>query len=228
MGNSEYQKIMKEVKAVNNTIIKHIKTNRKSNIEQYYRGVCILFTPLISNAAILILGENSGSGYYKENNKIRNWYKPLRHNEYVTENYQLAKNVKDIFSDIDKYELLLRSVKTNFYYFISDNLKSLKRLIHRVYEDIGIDIENKSQDWTERMIRIVNPKIILCEGFGAFNYLSSIPCLNMSITKDLEYVKQGVYNGIQIIGFKRIYSNIFEKKKFTEDFLALIENAGIA
>jgi len=230
MSNEQYDKIVNELIIIKRKLENYCRTNPKSQINDIYRGVCILFTPLLLNPKIMLIGINSGAGYYYKTGKIRSWFKPLSYHEYIKENYSLAKQTKNIFREINRFELLAESVKTNFNYFITDNTTNLKRLMRLVNYELNIDLRNKSEEWTNTMIKLVKPKIIVAEGFTVFNSLMRSSCNNIIVKESMNKegnVKLGYYNDIKVFAYKRNHSSIIDSESVKRELKKVLRRLNI-
>ena len=73
-----------------------------------------------------------------------------------------------------------------------------------------MDLWEKSAEWTKRLISIVSPKTIICEGKSAFDNVYF--CLfNENVDWSGEATIEVKKNGFHLIGYKRRFSNIEDK-----------------
>ena len=154
----------------------------------------------------LILGINPGAGSYKHGNIKLHRIEPLDKSEYETEEYDLQNEWITIFGPkerINNIELLYKSVKTNCCFFATENTQKLQKLKSRLLYKYKINISEKEKKWIKTILNYVNPRIIICEGFGAFNSLKNIN------------------EKLPVLGFKRIYSRFAD----IEDTVDTIKDA---
>jgi hypothetical protein len=126
-----YNEIKSEVEAFLNKFKNDEKLKKVA--KKYFRGIQILFTPLIHNPKFMFIGINPGAGYYNnEGKKINNVkrFSPMQNSEYVGQEYRLAKETRKLFelAGISKMELK-NSVKSNYYFLATKNTNDLLKLI---------------------------------------------------------------------------------------------------
>lgn len=163
----------------------------------------------------MFIGINPGAGFYNGTGKRVMNFCPLEKSEYETEEYNLQNDWVTIFGDkyeINNLELLFNSFKTNCSFFATKDSKSLTLLKSKLKKYFGNKIENKEKEWISKIIDYVDPKLIICEGFAAYNNL-----LNLISNKDIKVneTEKGnvrcsyLNNYIPIVGFKRNISSRF-------------------
>ena len=124
---------------------------------------------------------------------------------------QLVTGTRQIFKDADIFNLLNKSVKTNFYYFATKNVNEL----HQIW---GINkFEDNAFKWTRQIIEMLNPKIIICEGNDAFNKVKDMYNDDFDKKDEITPKRYGEIGDIQyyelegkplVIGYYRTYSTI--------------------
>lgn len=184
---------------------KWYKELREETIEQWNKysiyenikkkGFAIFYSPIKENPQLLIIGLNPGGGE-KDFDPDKIAQIPKVH-EYITENYNMAVTMRALFTNMGKMELLNASIKTNKYFFRTENEAEKNELPIHALEDYCdlkiIDIINK-----------LEPKIILIEGVTVFDDI----ILLMNGNKDSPMLKEnnfrlvqtGIINGIKVIG----------------------------
>jgi len=50
------------------------------NVDKYYKGIQVFFSPLVYKPKVMFLGINPGAGFYNENNRPVKRYSPLVNN----------------------------------------------------------------------------------------------------------------------------------------------------
>lgn len=201
----EYEKIAQEVAALNDKFIDLKST--KASVNRRYKGCHILLSPLNYQPDIMAIGINPGGN----TNTIK--LDPYRENAY-NYGFRLAKETRKVLSlaglPVDKHWLDNNMVKTNHHYFATRNVKSL----HALYGNVKwseVNPHNKANDWTKRLIQIVDPKIILCEGaeayYGVYQALMNKEC-PVKVNTD---VWSHELQGYTVIGYKRTFSRIINK-----------------
>jgi hypothetical protein len=211
------QELQNEVQSINAKILDLCKTNRE--IEALYKGCQIYFSPLIKNPGLMLIGINPGAGYYKyHNNQIVQKFCPL---EKYAEDYDLAQEVKyGVFRHLDKIDIFAHTVKTNAFFFATKNAKDLKLFLKKLPENFRAELKQKSAEWIKTIIRYVAPKIILCEGHGAFDYVKSFYGDEMVVTQNKGSILEAAINHIPVIGCQRMGSNIIKKELLVDKLKA--------
>ncbi len=182
--------------------------NLKKVAKKYFRGIQILFTPLIQNPKFMFIGINPGAGYFNnEGKKINNVkrFSPMQNSEYVGQEYRLAKETRKLFelARISKMELK-NSVKSNYYFLATKNTNDLLKLIKELEKH---EIEKLSEKWIYKLVEIVKPEYIICEGKTVFEKFTK-----SNVSQDEEvYFKE--FRNLKVIGYKRKFSFIVNKEK---------------
>ena len=214
MNTTELDEIAKEADEWHSKLEGLYKTD--DNVNKLYRGIDIWFSPIIERPEIMFLGINQGVGYYKNNNNtLVHRIQPREKPEYVDDEvfYILKRDWEYVFRDkencLNRRDLLEKSVKSNFCYFATENTKSMEKLFTQMSCKFGISPYKLCGDWTYRMIKSINPKILICEGKKAFDLLCrwSFPdeFIKYEITQS---VKRGHIDSIKVIQVTRFFSTL--------------------
>jgi hypothetical protein len=208
-----FENLQKEVIEVNKKILSLCEKNY--TIKELYKGCQIYFSPLVRNPDLMLIGINPGSGFYKANkNQIVQKFEPL---EKYDEGYDLAQEVKcGVFRHLGRENIFNSTFKTNVYFFSTDNADKLKNFLKLLPEDLRILLKQKSIIWLKEIIKLVSPKLILCEGHTVFYYLKSFYGNEMTVDVNKGYVFEGTIDKIPIIGCKRMGCNIIKKEYLIE------------
>jgi hypothetical protein len=162
----------------------------------------------------MLIGINPGSGYFKEKNKIVQKFEPL---EKYDEGYDLAQEIKcGVFKHLDRENIFDSTFKTNMYFFATNNANELLDFLKLLPEDLRIELKQKSVKWIKEIVSKISPKLILCEGHTAFDYLKSFYGDEMVISQNKGYVLEAKINSIPVIGCKRMGCNIIKKEILIE------------
>lgn len=218
MLSQEFKNISNEVNDVNNRII--ALTEKSKELKNLYKGCQILFSPLLYKPRVLFMGINPGDGYQRQNKHPVLKLTPQKKFEYLEEyNYALLRNTLNVFEKANKSFILEYAMKTNFYYFATKNQKNLWQLNDMIYREFNINIYEKCFSWNKKLLNLIEPQTIICEGKKSFEEI--VKLLNLDISNIhwindsyIEY-KDGKNH---IIAYERIYSNIKNKDEFA-DFL---------
>lgn len=68
------------------------------------------------------------------------------------------------------------------------------------------DVYSKSSKWTDDLVTLVQPEIIICEGKSAFDrFIENKNIDSKKLSENVFYTK---YGDIKVLGYKRNFSNI--------------------
>ena len=173
-----------------------------------------MYSPLLEAPPFLFIGINPGDEQKKEE-KPKEDLDPSDVFEYIYD-YRLAKQTRDLFEKAGMGDCFKKSVKTNVYYFATSNANNLWTLFSSLGEDMNRQFHKHAHKWTQRMIEMIKPKIIICEGIMPFNKLSEIYGVSKTREDVCGYFE--LPDKTPVIGYSRIRSNI-KNKCFVADFL---------
>lgn len=209
----EYQKLKSEVDSYIDKVYAALETNEE--MLEICKGWRIMYSPLIINPTIMFIGINPGAGWegidLDHHNKT--------HLEYLDWNYKLAKDTKDVFSSINSLNLLEKSVKTNFFYMITRKEKPLYKVTNFLgrgnEELLGEKFFQNARNWTLKLIEIIKPKIIICEGVQSYGNVTDLFMPSVKLKDDCEsiYLED---QKIHLLGYSRRFSSIKNKQRFSE------------
>lgn len=174
-----------------------------------YVGYNIFYSPIIYNPKILFIGINPGSG-----EKNISCHVGCDTFEYIDGNYKIANDTIEVFKNVGKYELLIdKSVKTNYYYLISNSEKDLYAIIGKLPSSLRENFYTKAYEFTKRMIECINPELIICEGMKSYSLIKDIEETE-EVSTDLKdcYMSKSKSNKVHIVGYSRRYSDIKNKE----------------
>jgi len=178
-----YNTLKEEVAAFRKQIVERLPQNEDAS--NLYKGCTIMYSHLIENPPFLFIGINPGGGT-NDDPKLD----PCMGFEYLNAlddvDYALARETRGLFtqafSETEMLKLLNSSVKTNVYYFITTKANDLWNLFSSFGNDANRDFHCRAFKWTEQMIKMVKPKVIVCEGIIALNKISEI--YNKPVTRE--------------------------------------------
>lgn len=209
---TKYSPIKKEIEEFLNQI--ENDNNISKQLKKYFKGIQVFFSPLLHKPKLMFIGINPGAGFFNNEGRQENNVKrlsPMKFTDYVGQQYKLAKETRELFNlaGISEKELK-NSVKSNYYFLATTNSKDLFSLlshlkIHNVY--------GNSKKWINQLIDIVEPEIIICEGKTVFDKLTKDRKTNVSEINGIFYTE---FDNIKVIGYKRIFSNILNKKELAK------------
>lgn len=151
---NELKKIQDEVKNY------YLELETKNN-ENF--GCKIFYSNLSEQTDILIIGINPGTG---DDNTDKDVCLMDDFQYFYLENNSLAKDTLEVFDKagyLDKLKKLNaenKIVKTNMYYILTKNTIKLDNYINL----FGQSFRDKHIDWTNRIINLYKPKLIIYEG----------------------------------------------------------------
>lgn len=121
-------------------------------------GYAIFYSPVATNPELLIIGYNPGGD---ESSFVEIPEHPPAEHDYITGNYPMANRMRYIFQSAGILPLLENSVKTNLYFFRSNNASGIK--------DLSEDMKEFCLSQTKQIIDTLTPRMILVEGFETFS-----------------------------------------------------------
>lgn len=210
----EILQMQEEVSAYAKKIEEICKIDKE--VDNLYLGCQIYYTPLKDEPVnLMFIGINPGGGGFKHGKDIK--IVPCQKSEYETEEYNLQKEWKYIFGEkyLNNLKLLYDSFKTNCCFFATENETNLRKLKSILKYKYKIDLLQKEKEWIPLLIKNVYPRVIICEGFGAFNELKKIyPEDNFKIGSSNALNTKIAYldpkDTAPVLGFKRIYSTYYD------------------
>lgn len=137
----------------------------------YYKGTQILFSPAVHKPKFMFIGINPGPGYYnRTGNKVEK-FPEQKVFEYADddESYKLMNETKKLFELAGCIAELPYSVKTNYCFVATNNENELEKLFRAMLHEHRIHLNELSVSWIRRLIKMIEPKIIICEGKSAYN-----------------------------------------------------------
>jgi hypothetical protein len=169
----------KEVIAYNTQLNEQLQQNEQAKL--LYYGFDVIDGQIIKNPDILFIGINPGQGNGNRHFEViidseQMSYVDVYNTDYKTQyigGYTLAEFTIDIIrnlgiaeSDIQDY-MLEKCVKTNLYHIITNNTTDIKSCLDTI-ANYG-DYYNKSNYFCVELIKLLQPKIVVFEGVGAYN-----------------------------------------------------------
>ena len=208
----------------------HVRRNLISGTreEELYKGTMILYSELIYNPDFMFLGINPGAGYFNATG-IKYRLEELDADdefEYVAAgkygyDYALARQTRAAFEHTKYKESLLRAVKSNLFYTATSNQREMFELFDLLVNKFNVNYYEKSVMWTKRLISLINPRVIICEGKWVVEQLSRYYGVEPIWVREIATFQ--IANEIRVLGYKRRYSNI----RNTEDFSAAVNKLSI-
>ena len=201
------------------------KLDQKKETKELYNGFYVWDSKLIFQPKIMFVGINPGDGNPNNDKNIK--VKPEKQMSYLEyldgENptYTLAKETVDVLQksglSIPQIKNLLNneSVKTNFHYVITKNQSDIKKCFNLIRAKEFNDFWMQSYKWTGDLIDIIKPKMIICEGKAVFDIIKDYEdYTEFEWKNDCGFFKRS--DGIIVIGYSRVFSNIKNKIELVE------------
>lgn len=186
-------------------------------INSLYKGCQLLFSPLLERPKILLIGFNPGGGYYNWHGRIVEEFQPLQKLEYYLNTHPLGEQTKSLFRQAGREEdLQYSTVKTNFYYWATDNVADFNRLLKLLPEELSPKIFHQARQWTKQLIEGLQPEMIVAEGFKAYDELAVLFPEKLQ-EENSETVKTfATPEGLKVLGYKRNQGSIVGKEVIME------------
>tara|TARA_B100000378_G_scaffold278352_1_gene281233 strand:+ start:3115 stop:3786 length:672 start_codon:yes stop_codon:yes gene_type:complete len=211
---NNYELIANEIKSIHENIIDLSKDNKK--ITDNYMGCQVLFSKLIYKPKYLLIGYNPGSGYYKYHKNIVESFKQMSDLEYYLNKHKLGEQTKTLFLSAGKEcELKKSTVKINFYPWATDDIISFEKLMKAIPSELKRKIYENARIWNRKLIEIINPEIIICEGFKAFYEVEVLFQKKYNFSKEENSIFFKNENGLKIFGYKRNQGSILNKDELS-------------
>lgn len=208
---STFSEISREASFIHNQICREAEKNQ--GIKSLYKGCQLLFSPLLERPKILLIGFNPGGGYFSWHGKIAENFEPMSKLEYYQNKHSLGEQTKELFRLASREEdLEHNAVKTNFYYWATDNVADFNQLLKLLPEELSKKVYHQARVWTGQLIEAIQPKMIVAEGFKAFDEIKVL------FPKKLEQEKTEFHKsfltpgGIKVLGYKRNQGSIVGKE----------------
>jgi len=195
-------------------------------IQTIYKGCQLLFSPLINKPKILLIGFNPGGGYFKHHGFISENFEPMQGLEYYLNKHSLGEQTKDLFRQAGREEdLKNHCVKTNFYFWATDNVADFNRLMMLLTNELSQKIFHQARVWTKQLIENLQPEMIVTEGFKTYEEIAvlfpqklheeSKECVRSFMTQE----------GVKVLGYKRNQGSIIGKEEIISAINTMVSTA---
>ena len=183
-------------------------------IQALYRGTSLRYSPIVENPEVMFLGINPGAGFYNNNNhQLCHFFEPLKIMEYTDpkQDYQLKWEWMYVFGEkgLNRLDVLSKSVKTNFCYLATEDEAALKRLFTQIRGKLNIAPYEIFGNWTRQIIQQITPKLLICEGKDALEFLKTWSFKNeYKDEAPVNGLKKGTIGNIKVLQVSRTYSTL--------------------
>ena len=221
---SNFSEVSEEASFVHHQIVEAAKENPE--IQSLYKGCQLLFSPLLARPKILLIGFNPGGGYYNWHGKIVEEFQPMEALEYYLNKHPLGEQTKSLFRQAGREENLQHhTVKTNFYYWATDNVTDFNRLMKLLPEELSRKIFHLARVWTEQLIDALQPELIIAEGFKAFDEVEVLFPEKVKLEKEENLRSFEIPGGMKVLGYKRNQGSIVGKEAIIRTIHTMIPTA---
>ncbi|WP_034919670.1 hypothetical protein [Gillisia sp. CAL575] len=208
---SDYSAITEKIKKYHSLILKECQNNPRIN--EIYKGCQVLFSPLFEKPEFLLIGFNPGGGYHKWHGKIVEQFDPMPELEYYLNKHSLGEQTKSLFALAGKENDLENStVKINFYPWATDNVADFNELMSLLPKDLSSQIFECGRVWTKKIIEILEPTTIVCEGFKAFDEVQILFPEKYKQEKSDFHRSFLIGQNTMVLGYKRNQGSIINKE----------------
>ena len=133
--------------------------------------------------------------------------------EYYLNKHSLGEQTKSLFSMAGKEkELEFSTAKINFYPWATNNVADFNQLMKLLPKDLSSDLFHFSRVWTKRLIEIIDPRAIVCEGFKAYQEVQALFPDKIHNYKRENLRSFQDLSGINVLGYKRNQGSILDKQ----------------
>lgn len=166
--------------------------NRWNEMGSNPQGYAVFYSPVVINPELLIIGYNPGGD---ESSFVEIPKHPPADHDYIKGNYPMANRMRYIFQSAGILPLLENSVKTNLYFFRSNNASGIG--------DLSEDVKEFCLSQTKQIIDTLTPRMILVEGFETFSEVLKL--LRSQQSREIPFNGRAVmlvsdYKGIKLLG----------------------------
>lgn len=145
-------------------------------VQPLFKGWRVFFGPVIAQPKVLLIGINPGNG--QAGIQDADFWGSDWEFEYTQYNYPLARETREMFAAAGLADVLATTtVKTNYCFLSTTKATELEQLTDGLgrtadgQEDLGARVYRKSDEWTLRLIGLLNPQTVVCEGKIAYDWV---------------------------------------------------------
>jgi len=163
----EYEIWKKEVDNKLQTWLKLINENDKA--KELTNGFLIWYSNIIFNPKIMMIGINPNCGslnglqsiHLDEDSKLIYFY---------DFSGKLGQQTTRIFKDAELEKIFETStIKTNFFYLATNKADEIYKCVQFLGDKFSIEFYHQSAIWTKRLVEIVKPEYLVCEGMQSYD-----------------------------------------------------------
>jgi hypothetical protein len=197
-----------------------------AEIKTLYKGCQLLFSPLIVKPKVLLIGFNPGGGYYKHHGFIAENFEPMQGLEYYLNKHSLGEQTKNLFRQAGREDdLKYDTVKSNFYYWATDNVADFNRLMVLLPDELSQKIFHQARVWTRQVIDGLQPEMIVGEGFKAYDEIAVLFPHKLQEQSSDSVRSFRTQEGMKVLGYKRNQGSIIGKEEIISAINAMVSTA---
>jgi hypothetical protein len=188
-------------------------------VQPFYKGWRVFFGPVLSRPKVLLVGINPGNG--QEGIVDTEFWGPDLPFEYTAYSYTLARESKEAFAAAGLDGVFAdATMKTNYCFLSTTRADELEQLTDGLgrsadgQEDLGQKVYRKSDEWTLRLLALLQPQVVVCEGKTAYDWVRRL--LEASAEENWDKASECGYaqfpeHSFTLIGYSRLQSHIRNK-----------------
>lgn len=200
-------------------------SGKNPEIKSLYKGSQLLFSPLLQRPKILLIGFNPGGGYYHWHGKIVEEFEPMAALEYYLNTHPLAEQTKSLFRQAGREnDLKHYTVKSNFYYWATDNVADFNKLLKLLPKELSQKIFHQARVWTKQLIDGLQPGMIIAEGFKAYEEIAVLFPQKLQEENSGSVRSFTTSDGVKVMAYKRNQGNIIGKEEIVSALNTMVSS----
>jgi len=216
-----YQKICGEFKEFYAIARQLVKKDAK---EKLIRGYAILYSDLIYKPDFLFIGINPNAGdpergWKAEDLEIKEQFEYVDMEDNGDSVNSLSWQTRELFKQTKFYDQFVKAMKINLFYYATRNVKDFDQVTTILNKD-NINPYAYSIEWTKRLIGLIQPKVIFCEGVRVHNLLQEYYNEKLAWNGSVSIGSLG--GSIKVVSYKRRWSQILDKESVAVEINKLI------
>ncbi|GAB1431638.1 hypothetical protein MASR2M29_02630 [Spirochaetota bacterium] len=204
-----YAEICKEFKPFYENLKESITGTESQNL---VTSCAIAYSPLIYQPEFLFIGWNP-NGWLSEN------LEPLDEFEYISmedcndSGNSLSRQTREMFKKTKYFSQFSKAMKTNIFYYGTRSTSDFQH-ITTILNEHGINPYAFAFNWTQRLVHLIQPKVIFCEGKMVHNILAK--CYGVDFVWNGKTGHGELPGGIKVLSYARCRSIIQNTNEVVE------------
>jgi len=146
--------------------------------------------------------------------------------EYYLNKHSLGEQTKDLFRLAEREEdLSINTVKTNFYYWATDNVADFNKLMLLLPDELSQKIFHQARVWTKQMIDGLQPEMIVAEGFKAYDEIAVLFPQKLQEESSESVRSFMTQESVKVLGYKRNQGSIIGKEEIISAINTMVSTA---